>query len=508
MNSGPHHPSHIVAGHSIADRYRLISRIGGGGMGEVWKAEDEVLARTVAVKLLRPEFADDNVFRERLRREARAAGGIGHRGVVPVFDFGEIDRRDAANLSFIVMEFVDGPSLSEEIHQLGVLSPARTMLIVEQAASALQAAHDAGVIHRDVKPGNILVAPDGDVKIADFGIARSADTLSLTRTGTLTGTARYFSPEQAGGLSATAASDIYSLGVVAYACLTGDVPFTVGNDVTIALAHIQQPPPELPAEVPSGVSRLVMSMLAKDPADRPATAGAVAKSARALIHTAPGAGGSHPFPPTAAFDAPTRTTDATQPSPEPTRVAPAQVAVRQRRLPLGAVAAVLVFVLLGAALFGLLRSGGTVVPETVGIQQSVAESRLAKDGLVAKVRTRDIPGKGKGVVIGQSEAAGAQVDDGSTVVLTVATGNVGLPTEKLVGASYDEAAAILKSLGLTPAKATRVSSGSAGSVIAVVPGDKAVNGSTVTLTVAMAPTQQENRGHGKKPGKTGEKGKD
>lgn len=272
-----------TAGAKIADRYTLIERVAGGGMGDVWRGRDEILGRTVAIKVLRSEHAEDEDFRERLRREARAAGSISHPGVVPVFDYGEEVHHDGTHLSYLVMEYIDGPSLSTELHERGKLGTKRTLAIIAQTAEALQAAHDAGVVHRDIKPGNILITPDGDVKITDFGIARSADSRPMTLTGTLTGTAQYISPEQASGRSATTASDIYSLGVVAYRCLSGAVPFSEGNEITIAIAHLHDDPPDLPPEVPAGVRGLVMMMLAKDPDDRTASAGVLAAMARELI---------------------------------------------------------------------------------------------------------------------------------------------------------------------------------------------------------------------------------
>ena len=286
-----------MPGTVLDDRYRLIDRIAGGGMGDVWRCVDEVLGRTVAVKVLRPEYAEDKDFRERLRREARAASAISDPRVVPVFDFGEVERDNAPPLAYLVMEYVDGVPLSVKVSTLGPLGAERTIMILEQTASALQAAHDAGVIHRDIKPGNIMVTPHGDLKITDFGIAHAPDALSLTHTGTTTGTAKYMSPEQARGQPTTTASDLYSLGVVAYTCLTGDVPFHEGNEQAIALAHIHQQPPGLPTHVPAGLRDLVMRMLEKDPSDRPANAGEVAAAARSLRH-----GGTldledqHPFP--------------------------------------------------------------------------------------------------------------------------------------------------------------------------------------------------------------------
>src|SRR3954454_19990565 len=201
---------------TIADRYTLVQRIAVGGMGEVWRARDVLLDRYVAVKVLKAEYATDPSFLARFRNEARHTAALSHPGIANVFDYGEI-----GDMAYLVMELVAGDPLSTLLAREGRLDPARSLDIVGQTGLALQAAHDAGVVHRDVKPGNLLVRPDGVVKVTDFGIARATDAAPLTQTGLLIGTAAYLSPEQAGGKPATPASDIYSLGVVAYECLTG-----------------------------------------------------------------------------------------------------------------------------------------------------------------------------------------------------------------------------------------------------------------------------------------------
>jgi len=261
----------------LGDRYLLTERIAGGGMGEVWAANDEVLGRPVAVKILRREYADDPTFLERFRAEARHAAGLSHTGIAAVYDYGEDD-----GSPFIVMELVPGEALSAAMAREGALAPERTLDIVGQAALALQVAHDGGVIHRDVKPGNLLLTPDGTVKITDFGIARATDSVPLTLTGAIMGTAYYISPEQASGESVTPASDVYSLGIVAYECLTGRRPFDGNTPVNVALAQVREEPPALPAGIPEPVAALVMRMLAKDPADRPASAGELGREALAL----------------------------------------------------------------------------------------------------------------------------------------------------------------------------------------------------------------------------------
>ena len=273
----------VGADQLLGDRYRLVDRIAGGGMGEVWRALDEVLGREVAVKVLRREYADDPTFLQRFRAEARHAANLAHPGIAAVYDFGEGSQDpEQGSPPFLVMENVPGEPLSALIAREGALGPDRTLDIVGQAAHALQAAHEAGVIHRDVKPGNLLVTPTGTVKITDFGIARATNSVPLTQTGAIMGTAHYISPEQASGGSVTPASDIYSLGIVAYECLTGQRPFVGDTPVSVALAQVRDEPPALPDSVPVPVRSLVMAMLTKEPEQRPADASVVGERAAAL----------------------------------------------------------------------------------------------------------------------------------------------------------------------------------------------------------------------------------
>ncbi|WP_431998784.1 protein kinase domain-containing protein [Sphaerimonospora mesophila] len=250
----------------LSGRYRLTSPIAAGGMGEVWRAVDELLGREVAVKLLRSHVAADPSFRDRFRAEARITAGLADPGIAQVFDYGE-SNGDA----YLVMELVIGEPLSAILARHGALDPQVALDVVEQTARGLYAAHRAGVIHRDIKPGNLLVTEDGQVKITDFGIARALEAAPLTRTGIVLGTAQYVSPEQASGSSLTPASDIYSLGVVAYECLAGRPPFAAETQVALAIKHINEPPPPLPAAVPHPVRALVLDMLAKQPGLRPAS---------------------------------------------------------------------------------------------------------------------------------------------------------------------------------------------------------------------------------------------
>ena len=264
-------------GVTFGGRYELDSRIAIGGMGEVWEATDHVIGRTVAIKILKDEYMGDPGFLERFRAEARHAALVNHEGIASVFDYGE-----EAGSAFLVMELVPGEALSTILERDGSLSTDKTLDIVAQTSAALQAAHAAGLVHRDIKPGNLLITPDGRVKITDFGIARIADQVPLTATGQVMGTVQYLSPEQASGHPASPATDTYSLGIVAYECLAGKRPFTGESQVAIAMAQINEQPPPLPPTVAVPVQNLVMAMIAKKPEERPASTAAVARAATAL----------------------------------------------------------------------------------------------------------------------------------------------------------------------------------------------------------------------------------
>lgn len=266
-----------TSGLTFGGRYQLSSRVAIGGMGEVWQATDLVIGRVVAIKILKDEYLGDPGFLERFRAEARHAALVNHEGIANVFDYGEEE-----GSAYLVMELVPGEALSAIIERERVLSTDRVLDIVAQTANALQAAHAAGLVHRDIKPGNLLITPDNRVKITDFGIARIADQVPLTATGQVMGTVQYLSPEQASGHSASPSTDIYSLGIVAYEALAGRRPFTGESQVAIAMAQINETPPELPVTISEPVRNLVYASLAKKPADRPATAQHLARAAQSL----------------------------------------------------------------------------------------------------------------------------------------------------------------------------------------------------------------------------------
>ena len=301
------------SGVEFGGRYSLTDRIAVGGMGEVWRARDKVLARRVAIKLLSPTLAGQPGFAQRFREEARNSAALGHPNIAGVYDYGE-----DAGANWLVMELVEGQNLAQIIRDQGRIPPAQASSILSQAALGLQAAHDGGVIHRDVKPANIIIRPDGVVKLTDFGISRAVDSVPITRTGEVMGTAQYISSEQATGQAVSPASDVYALGVVAYEMVTGRRPFDEESPVATAMAHVQDPPPPLPRDVPEPLATVIASALAKAPEHRPESAGDVAR-----ILT--GAGGAATLLTTQKLTSPqvTRRMATTAPQPAAGRGAPA-----------------------------------------------------------------------------------------------------------------------------------------------------------------------------------------
>ncbi|WP_176738357.1 serine/threonine-protein kinase [Micromonospora pallida] len=265
----------------LSGRYRLDERVATGGMGDVWRASDVVLGRQVAAKVLLPALVSDPDFIARFRAEARMMAALRHPGIVQVYDCGQDELPDGGTADYLVMEFVQGKPLSKRIEAEGTLDVAATMSVVAQAAEALHAAHAGGIVHRDVKPSNLMVQESGTVVLVDFGVARSTNVTSITSTNAVPGTALYMAPEQAAGRPVSAGTDIYALGAVAYCCLTGGPPFTGDNPLQVAVRHLDDEPPPLPPEIPAPVQDLVFRALAKDPADRYASAAEMAAAARA-----------------------------------------------------------------------------------------------------------------------------------------------------------------------------------------------------------------------------------
>jgi serine/threonine-protein kinase len=421
----------------VADRYELLEPIATGGMGRVWRAHDVLLGRPVAVKILRSELSENATFRARFRAEAQHAGLLAHPNIAAVFDYGEEDTDDD-RVAYLVMELVNGEPLSAVLEREGSLPPQRVLGIVRQTAAALAAAHAARVVHRDIKPGNVLLARDGTVKITDFGIAVSATSVPLTATGQVIGTAHYLSPEQASGGKATPASDVYALGAVAYECLTGRRVFDGENSVQIALKQIRETPPPLPASVPADLRALVERAMAKDPAQRFPDGAALLTAVENMTATRPTAAGPTG---TAVMTLPigVRSADSA-PAPPPARPA---ARPGRRRVPwalLAGSAAALLLVVLVVVLASSRTPTGQNAPAT---SSSAPPSRAA------------------------------------TVAVTAST---------LVGRPVADVQAELASRGLTVAL-TPVTTASvpAGQVTAVSPEGALPPGSTVTLSYAVAP---------------------
>lgn len=266
----------------IAQRYRLLRLIATGGMGQVWEAMDNRLDRRVAVKVLKAEFSEDPEFLQRFRFEARTTAQLNHPGIAGVYDYGETRDGAGESLAYLVMELVNGEPLNAVLGRIGRLPLGHALDMLEQTGRSLQIAHTAGVVHRDVKPGNILITPTGQVKITDFGIAKAVDASPVTKTGMVMGTAQYIAPEQALGEEATSASDVYSLGVVGYEVLSGTRPFIGDGALTVAMKHVRDTPAPLPVDLPPAVRELIEITMVKDPSVRYSNGGEFADAVAAV----------------------------------------------------------------------------------------------------------------------------------------------------------------------------------------------------------------------------------
>jgi hypothetical protein len=431
-------------GRVLGNRYELLVPLASGGMGRVWRARDTLLERPVAVKVLRSELGGNTTFRARFRAEAQHTAGLHHPHIASVFDYGETEVEEEP-LAYLVMELVEGEALSTVLEREKRLDPARTLDLLRQTAEALAAAHAAGVVHRDVKPGNVLVGNDGMVKIADFGIARSASSVPLTGTGQVVGTAHYLSPEQAQGSPATPASDVYALGTVAYECLAGRRAFDGENSVQIALKQIREEPRPLPDDVPAGIRAVVERAMAKDPTVRYADGAALRDAVEAVAAAGPTVSiGASAVPPTAVLS-------------QPAAESPAPAISHGRRAAVRVLAGMAGAFVVAAALVGALAGGG-------GADAAAGDAT------------------------GSSSSASSASSPSSAPTTPATPATVGITADDLVGRPVAEVQAELEALGLQVVRASvETADVAAGLVTAVGPEGQLAPGTSVTVTYAVAP---------------------
>ncbi len=446
----------------LANRYELGGEIGRGGMARVYVAHDRLLERTVAVKVLSELDAHDDTAIERFRREAQAAARLNHPNIVGVYDWGE-----EADTAFIVMEYVDGQTLREVIDQYGRLTELEAARVAADIADALAFAHRNGVVHRDVKPGNVLITPDGQVKVTDFGIARAEASEALTKTGAVMGTATYFSPEQAQGLVLDGRSDVYSVGVVLYEMVTGEAPFTAETPVTVAYMHVReelQPPSSRVPTVSGAMDRLVLTAMTKDVSMRYQSADELRADLLRFERGRPLLGGPvtamvAEVPTHITVDAPFDGGGRAAPTAAVPRLAPepAPVSTQSRGRHWAAIVSIaaalalllaFIIVLLANSDLGDDDSGPplVVVPNVVNVPFADAEAQLDALGFAVDREDTESVGQPADLVLGQSPERDRKADKGSTVTLTVSSAFLTLPD--VVGKSRAEADAIMRGKGI------------------------------------------------------------
>jgi serine/threonine-protein kinase len=444
----------------VDGRYELRVLTGSGGMADVFLAYDRVLDRDVALKLLKDRYARDEEFVERFRREAKSAASLANRHIVPVFDRGETED----GTYYIAMEYVPGGDLGDLMKAEGRLPPRRASEIALQVAEALGTAHERGVIHRDIKPRNILITRSGHVKVADFGIARAAEATTISHPGDILGSVKYMSPEQAAGEPVGPASDLYSLGVVLYEMLTGGVPFEVVTPEDVSAGHAQgppRPPSETNPEVSEALDAVVAALSATDPAARYGSAAGLIEDLQRARYGLPKAVPSASEETTAASGSPL--------APGPSGDADGARGSRaSRRWSWMLAVLVALIAVLGVAGWELSRksdgSGGpgvagggaerarpspkkVEVPAVKGLSEREARGRLSKAGFGVGVRSRESPERDTGRVLRQSVAGGKEANKGSKILLTVGEGQRVVKAPNVVGLTYSEAANELEQAG-------------------------------------------------------------
>jgi eukaryotic-like serine/threonine-protein kinase len=488
----------------VDSRYKIVSRLGAGGMADVFLAEDEQLGRKVALKLLYQRFAEDPGFVERFRREAQAAAGLQHPNVVSVYDRGSFD-----GTYYIAMEYLPGRSLKQLIREEAPLDPVRAIDITIQILKAARFAHRRGVIHRDLKPHNVIVDSADNAKVTDFGIAR-AGASDMTETGSIMGTAQYLSPEQAQGHAVSAGSDLYSIAVVLYEMLTGRVPFDAESAVTIALKHVSEAPPPptiLNPSVPPELEQVVMWGLNKNPVDRPGNAdqfiNALEQAKAAILSGSRGqrtasmpalagvAAGRYvtsaalTAPPAASPPARDDTLGGVVVGPFPEDQYPPE---RRRIWPwVLLIAALLCLVGGGVAAYLLTRPTKLVVPAVTGEQFSVAQAQLQNDGF--NVNEIQLTSQKKvGTVIAQDPQAGAKVKQSTTVTLNVSTGPGNATVPSVVGETLGQAKSAIQIANLRVGRVEHQSSTTVqeGQVIGTSPPAGATPGVNTPVTIVIS----------------------
>jgi beta-lactam-binding protein with PASTA domain/tRNA A-37 threonylcarbamoyl transferase component Bud32 len=523
----------------VDNRYRIIGPLGTGGMAEVYLAHDDVLDRSVALKVMSGRYADDEEFVERFKREAQSAAALSHPNIVSIYDRGEAED----GTYYIAMEYLPGGTLKDRILKRGALAPRTAAAVALQIAEALRAAHAAGVVHRDIKPHNVLVTDTGDIKVGDFGIARAATSSTMTRTGSILGTAHYISPEQAMGEPVGQGSDLYSLGVVLYEMLTGTLPYDAETSIGIAMKHVNGhlvPPRELNPEVPEGINAVTTKLLAKSPEERYADADELIEDLERVLEG---------FEPAAAKT--TRVT--TRPTPAAgtaqTQTMGAPKRVRRRGRP-WILFLLLLILLLGGLAYALLTLGpprtvpdlqnaasireaeqiaaqagdfevvegarqdseepeGAIISQTPAAGESLREgsriydvaNRTSKEATQtleeAGFEVEEEPGESsesyQGYVIDQDPRGGRTAEVGSTVTITVGVGPETVEVPDLSNRTVEEARRALEAADLSLGRQTRESSSRvpAGQVVSQNPsaGSNARSGSSVDITVSSGPNQ-------------------
>jgi eukaryotic-like serine/threonine-protein kinase len=464
----------IEPGVLVGGRYELGRQLGSGGMARVFLAHDRLLDRDVAVKVLSEPYAGDPAFVERFRREASAAAGLNHPNIVAVYDRGEAD-----GSYYIVMEYLSGPTLKDIIRRRGPLPPAEAVDVALGILAALAAAHKRGVIHRDVKPQNVMASEDGRIKVADFGIARAGEDSGMTEAGSIIGTAQYLSPEQARGDEVTAASDCYSVGIVLYELLTGRVPFDGDRSMAVAMKQIAeppQPPHELRPDLPPDLEAVVLKALRKRPSERYRTAEEFSGDLRMMDA------------PTVATVAAPRRASVPPPQPSPPR--------RRARWPWTLLLLAIIAAGIAVAAFSGVLGDNTAkaaVPSVTNLSPEQAATVLSGRGFESRTEERPSEDVAKGLVIGTDPPEGTQASTGSPVVILVSSGPAPESVPDVRQRDIEAALALLQPTFNVEQVPEANDSAPKGTVLGQEPAANSPlsPGETVTLTVSSGPAEVE-----------------